>query len=196
MVKKITKVEIAKLYVNGYDSRYYAREMAALLKKPHQTIKPYAEALVNEGILIKKERGKITEYSLNFKDKKVYDYLTIAEKEKLMALLREDRLLSVLFEKLSQFFGRGTFTIFGSAVEGTSKAADIDLLVIGSVNVSHVIDDFEKVYNKQVHKIQVVAIEKLTAALIREIYKKHLILNNTEQVVRFFGALYEQNKLV
>ncbi|MBI2543564.1 MAG: hypothetical protein HYW24_05270 [Candidatus Aenigmarchaeota archaeon] len=196
MVKKITNVQITGLYLNDYGRMLYLRESASLLGKPHQTIKPYVESLVKEGVLIKNERKNLTEYSLNFKNKAVYDHLIIAEKEKLMERLKVDTLLRVLFEKLSPFFGKNVFVIFGSAVDKIQKGSDIDLLVIGKQNISNELEDFENIYNKKIHKIQITNIENLTLALIKEIYKKHIIFNNTEQVVRFFGGLYEQSKLV
>lgn len=196
MVKKITNIKILIQYLDNYNKKYYLRELASLLKKPHQTIKPYTEALVKEGILIKTERKNITEYSLNFKDRKIYDYLIIAEKEKLIERLKEDTLLKVLFEKLSGFFRKNTFIIFGSSVDKILNGSDIDLLVIGKQAITKDIEDFEKIYNKKIHKIQITNIEKLNLTLTKEIYKKHLILNNTEHIIRFFGGLYEQNKLV
>ncbi len=196
MVKKVTKLRIVELYLNGYDKRYYLRELASLLEKPHQTIKPYAEELVKEGVLIKNERKGVTEYNLNFKDKKIYDYLVIAEKDRLMERMEHDALVRLLFEKLSPFFEKNTFVIFGSAVDRISKGSDIDVLVVGKQKIAKQVEDFEKIYNRKVHKVQVTSLEKLDLTLIREIYKKHLIFNNTEQIVRFFGGLYEQNKLV
>ena len=196
MVKKVTKFKVVSYFLNDYGRRYYIRELASVIKKPHQTIKPYIEALVKEGILTKNIRKKITEYSLNFKDKRVYDYLVIAEKENLIERLGEDAYLRTLFEKLSIFFTDSTFVIFGSAVDKIKEGSDIDLLVIGKQNITRQIEDFEKVYNKKIHKIQTAHLDKLTFTLIKEIYKKHLIFNNTEQVIRFFGELYEQNKLV
>ena len=65
-------------FVNNYNKKYYLRELADLLKKPHQTIKPYVEKLVKEGILIKNQRKNIVEYGINFKSKQIYDYLVIA----------------------------------------------------------------------------------------------------------------------
>lgn len=195
MVKKITQT-IIEQYLNGYDKRYYLGELASLLRKPHQTVKPYAESLVKDGILVKNKRKKIVEYSLNFKDNMVYDYLIISEKERLINRLREDVLLKILFEKLSPFFNKAAFVIFGSAAVKTSKGSDIDLLVIGKQNVSKIIEDFEKIYNKKIHRVQIASINNLTLTFIKEVYKKHLILNSTERIVRFFGELYEQNKLV
>lgn len=196
MVKKITKIEIIKHYLNNYNKRYYLRELSSLLKRPHQTIKPYINKLVKEEILIEDRRKNIVEYSLNFKNKRTYDYLTIAEKEKLIERLKEDEILNILFEKLSVFFEKNMFVIFGSAVDKTKEAEDIDLLVIGRQNISKEIKNFEQIYNKKIHKVQIKNIEKLTSPLIKEIYKKHLILNNTEYIIRFFGGLYEKNKLV
>ncbi len=196
MVKKVTKTSIIGQYLNDYDKRCYLRELASLLEKPHQTIKPYVEGLAKEGILTENKRKNIVEYSLNFKDKRIYDYLTIAEKEKLIRKLEEDVLLRVLFEKLSTYFKNNTFIIFGSAADKIKKCSDIDLLVVGKHNIPKEIEDFERVYNKKIHKIQTVSIGKLTLTLVREIYKKHLIFNNTEEIIRFFVSLHEQNKLV
>lgn len=196
MVKKITKYRIIMQFLNNYDRRYYLREIASLLKKPHQTIKPYVEELVKERILIKNNRKHIVEYSLNFKNKQIYDYIVIAEKERLMEMLDKDILLKVLFEKLSGFFMKNIFIIFGSSVEKIKKGSDIDLLVIGKSNINKITDEFEEVYNKRIHKVQVTNLDKLNETLIKEIYKKHLILNNAEQIARFFGELHEKNKLV
>ena len=196
MVRKITYIDLLRLYLTDYSRRYYLRELADLLKKPHQTIKPYLESLVKEKVLIKYERKNITEYGLNFKNNRIYDYLTVAEKDRLNKRLTEDTLLEILFEKLSAAFNKNFFVIFGSSVIKTQKNSDIDLLVIGSEDVDKIIDSFQEVYNKLVHKIQVKKLNGISLALIKEIYKKHLILNNTESVVRYFGELYEQNKLV
>ncbi|MBI2671427.1 hypothetical protein HYX16_00675 [Candidatus Woesearchaeota archaeon] len=196
MVKKITNTEIIGLFLTDYSKRYYLREMADLLKKPHQTIKPYIEALVKENILLKNERKNITEYSLNFNNKRIYDYLTIAEKDKFFRRINEDTLIRILFEKFAVFFRSNIFIIFGSAVNKIQPNSDIDLLVVGKQNMTKYFDDFEKIYNKKIHKIQINKLNDLTLTLAKEVYKKHLILNNTEEVIRFFGELYEKNKLV
>ena len=196
MVRKVTNTEIIGLFLTDYSKRYYLREMSVLLKKPHQTIKPHLDALVKENILLKNERKNITEYSLNFNNKRIYDYLTIAEKDKFFKRINEDTLIKILSEKFAVFFRSNTFIIFGSAVNKIQPGSDIDLLVIGKQNITKYIDDFEKIYNKKIHKIQINKLNNLTLTLAKEIYKKHLILNNTEEVIRFFGELYEKNKLV
>lgn len=196
MVKKITKYQVIALYLDDYSKRYYLRELASLLKKPHQTIKPYVEALAKEKILIKIRRKNITEFSLNLKHKKTYDYIIIAEKEKTLEKLKQDTIIDILFEKLSEYFQKDTFVIFGSAVNSLQKGSDIDLLVIGKQDITKSLEEFETIYNKKIHKIQTPKLENLTPTILKELYKKHLILNNTELIIRFFGDLYEKNKLV
>jgi len=196
MVRKVTKTKVISLFLNDYSRRYYLREMASLLNKPHQTITPYLDRLVKEGILIKNQRGKIVEFEMNFKNKRIYDYLVIAEKDKLIEHLAKEQILSVLYEKLYDFFIDGTFVVFGSSANKIQKGSDIDLLVITKKNVSAKIKEFEEVYNKKIHKIQVTSIDKLDLSFVKEVYKKHLILNNTEDIIRFFGGLHEENKLV
>jgi len=196
MVKKLTKYKIIEQFLTDYNKSYYLRELALLLKKPHQTIKPYLEELTKEKILNKIQRKNITEYNLNFKNKQIYDYLTITEKEKTINTLKENILLKTLFEKLSSFFIKNNFLIFGSSINKTQKESDIDLLIIGKSNINNTIKEFEEVYNKKIHKIQINNITDLNLTLIKEIYKKHLIFNNTEQIIRFLGELNEQNKLV
>ena len=193
MVNKITKIEIIKLFVFDYSKRFYLAELEKILEKSHQTIKPYAEELVKEGILVRNERE---EYLLNMKNKRVYEYIIIAEKEKLLEKLAKDVYLSGLFEKFSIFFRKSLFIFFGSAVAGIKKGSDIDVLVIGKENVSKTVKEFEEICNKKIHLIQRESLEELDLRFVKEIYKNHIIINNTDQVVYFFGELCEKNKLV
>jgi len=195
MVKKITKMIIITQYLNDYGKTYNLSEISSLLKKPHQSVKPYVEQLIREHVLVKNKRKRMLDYKLNLRENKAYDYLVIAEKEKLLERLEDDTLLKVLFDRTAPSFSKCTFVIFGSFAKGFN-AEDIDLLVIGKNNIKNIVENFEETYNKKIHLIQVKNIDELNIALAREIYKKHLILNNTETVVRWFGELYEKNKLV
>ena len=196
MVNKITKIEIVSLYLNDYGRKYYLGEMADLLGKPHQTIKPYAEELVQEGVLLRNKRKNIIDYGLNFSNSKVYDYLVIAEKYKKIKALDKERLLLILYGKIDRYTLDSLFVVFGSSVDGLKKGSDIDLLVVGKEKISEEIKEFEEIYNKKIHKVQVLSLKELGLTLTKEIYKKHIILNDTEKVIRYFGELYGQNKLV
>jgi len=196
MVKKITKNTILELFINNYEKSYYLRELAVLIGKPHQSIKPYIEELASKHILIEAKRKNILEYSLNFKNKQIINYLSVSENERLLEKLNKDVLLRTLFEKLSSDFKDNIFIVFGSSVKDAKKSSDIDLLVVGKSDINKKIKDFHDVYNKKIHKLQVDSLKELDITLVREIYKKHIILNKNEDVLRFLGELYEKNKLV
>jgi len=191
MINKFTN-NIIQLYLNNYSKRYYLRELARKLKKPHQTIKPYLKLPV----LIEEKRGKIIEYYLNLKSPLLLNYLTIAEQDKLINLLEKDILLKTLYQKLLPNFKTSTFIIFGSATRSTKEANDIDLLAITKDNIKSIIKEFEEIYSKKIHLIQINEISDLSTSLKKEIYKNHLILNNTEEIIRYFIDQYEKNQLV
>ena len=195
MVKKITYSKIIGLFLEDYSRKVYLGEAADELKKPHQTVKPYIKELVRKNILSEKKHGKFLEYALNFKNKLVYDYLTIAEKEKTQEFIEDSPLAGILYEKLSSFFENSTFIIFGSSVKGMKKGNDLDLFVVGK-NIKEEIKEFQDVYSKKIHLIHAKTLKEVSITFIKEIYKKHIILNNTEAVLRFIGSLYESNKLV
>ena len=196
MVKKLTKYKIIEPFTNNYDKRIYLREIAYLLNKSHQTIKPYVELLVKENILKKEKRKNITDYSLNFKNKLIYDYIIIAEKEKLQEKLKQEMYLKILFEKFSVFSKKNIYVLFGSCVNKIKKGSDIDMLIIGKQNLSKVIKNFENSYQKKLHIVQISNINELNLTLLKEIYKKHIIFNNTETIINYFSDLHEKNKLV
>ena len=131
MVNKITKAKIVMKFLSDYSKRYYLRELALELKKPHQTIKPHVEELVKHNVLLKAKRANTSEYALNLENPILMDYLTLAEKEKSIDRLDGDLLLKTLFEKLSPYFNNNIFIIFGSSVDNLKQGSDIDLLVVG-----------------------------------------------------------------
>jgi len=184
MVDKITN--IIQLYLNDYKRAYYLRELADELKKPHQTIKPYLEQLVEKQILIKTERKNIIEYKLNVKNPTVVNYLVIAEKQRLIDRIEKDALFHRLFKELSSFFQKNTFIIFGSATREFKKGSDIDLFVIGKQSLDKIEEQFKMIYNKELHITKLPSLKNFTTALAFEIRKNHIILNNPEQMIYFF----------
>ncbi len=186
MVNKITK--IMQLYLNDYKRTYYLRELADKLKKPHQTIKPYVEELVEKQILIKTKRKNIIEYKLNIKDPRTINYLVIAEKQRLIDRIEKDALFHMLFEDFASELNNSTFIIFGSGVDEFKKGSDIDILIIGKKKITKIIEKFEMISNKELHIVQIPNFNALDIkdSFSTEVFRKHLILNNTDQVIRFF----------
>jgi predicted nucleotidyltransferase len=194
MVKKITESQIIGLYCHDYDKQYYLREISRLLGKSHQTVKPHLESLVKKKILLRNTRVNVIDFRLNWSNNRSFDMVIIAEKEGLMRKMEEAPLLGMLYDKISPYFKKSTFIIFGSAVDNVKSASDIDLLIVGKE--PSIIKEFEEVYNKKVHVVSITMLSKLRTILAREIYHKHLICNNTELVVNYFRDLHEKNKLV
>ena len=197
MKSKVTKYDILKLYRNNYNRRIYLREMARELKKPHQTIKPYLSQLITENVLIKHKRGKIDEYILDIKNEVVPEYLAIAEKEVLIHSLKNASLLRLIFENLAEYFNKdNTFIIFGSFIDKKEKAEDIDLLHIGNEKVKNKIKEISNTYNLNIHLINIEKIKDISNSLLLEIYKKHIILNNSDSCIRRLRNKYGKDILV
>lgn len=196
MVKKITKNHILNLFCNDYSRAFYLREIASLIETSHQGLYPYLDQLIKENILKKNKRKNLTEFSLNLSNPLVFEYLIMSEKQRLLSRLSEDMYLKILYEKLSSFFSQATFVLFGSAVENVRKGSDIDLLVIGSCDCKDILNDYSDIYNKPIHVITIPDILSIDTTFLKEIFQKHLIFNNTELLVRFFGDCYGQNRLV
>lgn len=195
MVKKITNREIIKLYLNDYSRRMYLREIAEALKKPHQSIKPYVENLRKKNVLVEIKRKNLTEYKLNWRNHLLPNYIIMAEAEKTLSFIDEHSIIRILMDKIQHYFTYGTFIIFGSSAKNPKKSNDIDLLLIGEIQKMPEIKEFASIYSKKIHLIRVNKISDLSNALLIEIYKNHIILNNTEKTVRFFVEQYRKNRL-
>lgn len=195
MVKKITNKEIIKLYLNDYSRMMYLREIAEALNKPHQSIKPYVENLRKKNVLAEIKRKNLTEYKLNWGNHLLPNYIVMAEVEKTIEFVNEHTIIRILVEKIQHYFRDGTFIIFGSSALNPKKSNDIDLLLIGEIQKMPEIKEFESIYSKKIHLIQVKKISDLSQALLIEIYKNHIMLNNTEKVIGFFVEQYRKNRL-
>jgi len=189
MVNKITLYSILGLFCNDYSKSYYLREIADFLNKPHQTVRPYINNLMKIGVLIEDRKKNVVFYKLNLDNELTFSYLLISEKEALFESINKSLLIKILYEKLSPFFEKNIFIIFGSASYEIKKGSDLDLLIVGKSKLDEVIKEFEQIYNKKIHLVQVGDFNKITNTLVNEIYKKHIILNNTEKVVTLFRNL-------
>ncbi len=189
MVRKVTLYSIIGLFRNDYRKTYYLREIAAELGKPHQTIKPYLNQLVERKVLIEERKKKITLYKLNLDNESAFSYVYTSEIEALFTEFAKSQIMHILYEKLIPFFDTNSFIIFGSAAEEVKKDSDIDLLVIGKGRLNEAIAEFEQIYHKKIHLIQIGHLDKLSLSLGEEVFKKHIIFNDTEKIVRFFRGI-------
>ena len=171
-------------FLEDYRRTVILADMENVLGVPHQTIKKHADKLVASGILIEERKPKNIFYSLNTENQMVINYLSIAEKIRLEEALEKSILLKRLYEILSPIMGECKFLIFGSFAKDY-KGEDMDVLALGNgKGIKEIAKNFEKTYGKRIHLIHTTKL--LQKSLLKEVIKKHIILNNFEYFVRIF----------
>ena len=76
--------------------------------------------------------------------------------------------------------------IFGSAAEEFQTANDVDVLIAGRGDANG-IRERGKTLGKETHIIQVKTLAKVSPALRSEVIKKHILINGTEEFVRWMA---------
>ncbi len=110
------------------------------------------------------------------------DYLTIIEKEKLIERCKEELVLKEIVKHLHSF--NNPIIIFGSAVDSVKKAGDVDILVAGKFNREK-IKLLKKKLNLKFHVIDVKSLKEISETLKKEITKKHLIIQKSEEWIKW-----------
>ncbi|MFW6282468.1 MAG: nucleotidyltransferase domain-containing protein [Minisyncoccales bacterium] len=184
MVKFYTYLE---LFLYDLNKQINLGEFEKYFKKPHQTIKAHLTKFVKLNVLKEEKKEKLRIYNLNLENPLTKEFIIIAEKERLINFLEQKMLFKTLYEELSPYFNESKILLFGSSVN-QENFKDIDLLVISkNQELKKSIKKFEQTYSKKIHLIQTRK-QDLTKTFIKEIRKKHIILNNHEF---FFEVLYE-----
>ncbi len=182
MVKNITIWSLLEplLYSKEF---IHLSEIARKLKIHHTTLRKYLNLFEKNGILIKKYQGRLTMYKLNYDNPLIIDFILLAEKEILTKKYHNDLML----KEIISFIHNNSFKtalMFGSGVENTKKANDIDLIVIKDFN-ANLFKDFEKKFNLSFHIINVKSLDDINKGLKEEIKNKHLIIDGSEDVIRW-----------
>lgn len=188
MVKNITKWYVLLPYLKDYERHLLLSDFEKELRIAHQTIKRYIKRLLNENILKQEKKKRHTIYSLNLENPITYDYLSISEKLKTLNKLKKSTLLKRLYEFVSPFFLKNSFLIFGSFAKNL-EGEDIDLLIIGkNKQIRNKLKEFSETYDIKIHKIPLNDLKEINKTLAKEILKNHIILNNSDLFVTFFGG--------
>jgi len=175
------------LFTNGYDKKYYIREVQKLLKISPRTAQLVLGDLEDKTVLKSETKGKIREYSLR-SNQTTIDYLVFVEQYKKMVFLEGNPLIKEVIIKATPYF-KGICLIFGSYAKGrATKESDLDLLIIG---------DYDKKSVKRVAKNYGVnlSIKKYTEEsfikglksndlLLKEVLNHHIILLKVEEFVK------------
>ena len=186
MVKKYTYLA---LFAYNPSEKFSLQEFEEHHKKPHQTIKKYLDMLVQERIIVEDKRKRFRFYKLNLENPLTLDALSIFEKERLRLRLKEDLLLSHLYEELSEYFDRCSFLVFGSATT-QKKYNDIDIICFGKdKNLLKKVELFEFTFGKEIELLETNP-RNISEVLYGELIKKHLIFNNHDYFVKY---LFKKN---
>ena len=164
-----------------YSEAKHLAEISKELKKPHTTIRKQLTIFEKMGLIEKKKKGRQTFYKLK-PIPLLIDYLTIIEKEKVLNKCKKELVLKEIVDFLHKF--NNSILIFGSAVDSVKKARDVDLLVIGKFDRKE-IKLLEEKLNIKIHLINVRNLKEVNETLKREIKKKHFIINNSEELIKW-----------
>jgi predicted nucleotidyltransferase len=126
--------QVLSLLLLRPDESFYVREIGRLTSVPAGSLHRELKALTDAGLLLRTAAGNQVRYQAS-RDCPVYEELAaIFRKTAGLADVLRD-LLSPLADKISLAF------VFGSVAQGKAKAtSDIDLLVVGSVSFSAVVE--------------------------------------------------------
>ena len=164
-----------------YSEPIHLAEISKKLKKPHTTVRKQLAVFENMGLVGKEKKGRQTFYKLK-KVPLLIDYLTVIEKERLIRRCKEELVLKEITEHLHSF--NNPIIIFGSAVDSVKKAGDIDILIVGKFNREKM-KILGKKLNVKFHVINVKSFKETTEALKKEIVKKHLIIQESEGLIKW-----------
>ncbi len=182
MVKKVTIYSALEPFLIKPREKLHLADISREINQPHPTVRQWLNYFEEKGVLNKEKKGRLTLYSLNLGNPNIFDYLVIAEKNK---LIKKNEKWPVLAELVSYINNLNiNAAIFGSAADSFNSANDIDILVVGKFDVKE-LKKFSKKLNKELHIINVNSFEKISNSLRIEVIKKHLLIKGSENFVRW-----------
>lgn len=186
MVQKVTILPVLYPFLSRPFLGLHLAEISREIRQPHPTVRQHLNDLEKRGVLKKSIKGRLTIYSLNWDNPLTVHYLSICEKNRMIAMSENRLILKELILFLNSNLSEGNAAvIFGSAVQDIKRANDIDLLVTGKSEIQKEIDIFAEKINRKIHLLNVPSFESVSPALKNEILKKHLIVQGTDVVLKW-----------
>jgi len=181
MVKNITTLSVLEPLLFKQEWIHLA-EISREMKIPHPTARIYLNEFEKQGVVLKQNKGKLTLFKLNYSNPLIIDYILLTEKNKLINKCSKEVLLKEIVSLLHNF--NNSIIIFGSASINIKNANDIDLLILGDFNKNN-LQEFEKKHSIKFHLINLDKFEEISSSLKEEIKKKHLIIQNSENIIKW-----------
>lgn len=182
MVEKITKWYFLTPFLFTKESLHLL-DISRQLNKNHTVVRQYLNQFTKEGFLKISYKGRLTLYQINENFPLKIDYLTMVEKEFLIQKSNNLILKELIFD-LHNLTSK-PLIIFGSTVTNFSKAKDIDILTLDSLNFRKI----QEKYNKQLHQIKVKQLFDVKDALKNEVLKQHIIVTGTEECIKWLQSI-------
>ena len=181
MVNNITTLSVLEPLLFKQEWIHLA-EISRELKMPHPTARIYLNDFEKEGVVVKQLKGKMTLYKMNYSSPLIIDYIILVEKNKLIHKCSREVLLKEIVSFLHNLSNPAI--IFGSASINLKNANDIDLIIIGDFD-KHSFKEFEKKHGIKFHLINLKKLEEISLSLKEEIKKKHLIIQDSEKIIKW-----------
>lgn len=164
----------------------HLEEISKRVGKSHSVVRKYLNDFEKKGFLEKKNIGRMAMYKINYDNLIILDVLTLVEKGKILA--KKDLILKEIFYDLRKVINYSSLVLmFGSAVENIKTAGDIDILFVGNLTeeMREIIKKLEKKINKGIHLINVKNLNEVSNTLKEEIRNKHLIIQGSENLIKW-----------
>ncbi len=181
MVNNITTLSVLEPLLFKQEWIHLA-EISREIKMPHPTARIYLNEYEKEGVVVKQSKGKMTLYKLNYSNPLITDYISLVEKIRLINKCAKEVLLKEIVSFLHDL--NNSAIIFGSASINLKNANDIDLIIIGDFD-KHSFKEFEKKHGMKFHLINLKKLEEISLSLKEEIKKKHLIIQDSEKIIKW-----------
>ncbi len=182
MVNKITKTRYSYLepFLTSRE-QLHLLDISRKIEENHTTVRKYLNDFEKLGLLKRVNKGRLTMYEINFDFSLWIDFIVVAEKDKLIRRCIENLLFKELVSELHKLTNKALI-IFGSASDDFKEAGDIDII---SLDKKLSVKAIEKKFDLDIHLHYVSSLKKISKTMKREILKKHLIINGSEDIVKW-----------
>jgi len=148
-----TRAELLGLFFNNPDDRFYLREIARHIGKDAAGIKRELDNLVKMGLLAREKRGVQKYYFVN-KSSPIFS-------EMKGLIFKTTGVQGAMKASLSRLKGVKTSFIYGSYAKGSEKEdSNINLMVIGQVNITELNDVVMGLEEKMKREIDYLAFDE------------------------------------
>ncbi len=180
MVQKVDSMQFEIVLVL-LRNRTHLREIGRILGESHSTILRKVNELIDKNIIGAEQQGKNKVYSLK-NNLIAKSMIYMAEKYKLLKLLKEYPMLSIILEEVVKKTNEKLIVVFGSYAKfSAGKDSDIDIYIeTKNRRIKNIVKEIDRRLS-----VKIGFFDK-DSLLIKEIIKNHVIVKGVEE-------FYEKN---